>query len=89
MRAAARGAASLRAACAASAAAPVRRAAPKKGEKGGNGKYKKALLTRVAALDVEELLHAHVRAEARLGDHVALLAHQLERDLVCDNGRVA
>ena len=39
-----------------------------------------------AADDVEELLHAHVRAEARLGDHVVA---QLEADQVGHKRRVA
>ena len=44
---------------------------------------------RVVALDVEELLAAHVRSEARLGEHVALWPHELERQLVGDDARVA
>ena len=47
------------------------------------------LLGAVVALDVEELLAAHVAAEARLGEHVALLAHELQADEVRDDGRVA
>ena len=39
-----------------------------------------------AADDVEELLHAHVRAEAALGDHVV---RELEADQVCDQRVVA
>jgi hypothetical protein len=43
----------------------------------------------VAALDVEEFLHADVGAEAGLGEHVALRPDQLERDLVGDDRGVA
>lgn len=42
-----------------------------------------------AALDVEELFHANVRAKAGLGNDKAVLAHKLEGDLVGDDGRVA
>mmetsp|Transcript_33345 Transcript_33345/g.91252 ORF Transcript_33345/g.91252 Transcript_33345/m.91252 type:complete len:325 (+) Transcript_33345:1131-2105(+) len=44
---------------------------------------------RVEALDVEELLAAHIGAEACLGEHVAPGAHQLEREQVGDDRRVA
>jgi len=40
---------------------------------------------RVAAFDVEELLHAHVRAKPRLGHDEAVPAHQLERNLIGDD----
>ena len=42
-----------------------------------------------AALDVAELFEADVGAEARFGQHIAIFANQLERDLVRDDGRVA
>mmetsp|Transcript_120999 Transcript_120999/g.338781 ORF Transcript_120999/g.338781 Transcript_120999/m.338781 type:complete len:416 (+) Transcript_120999:830-2077(+) len=42
----------------------------------------------VVALDVEELLSAHVSAEARLCEHVPILADQLEAELIRDDGRV-
>ena len=49
-----------------------------------------------AALDVAELLHAHVRAEAAFGEHVAdarglvtlLGTRELQRDAVGEDGRV-
>ncbi len=44
---------------------------------------------RVAALDVEELFHADVGAEAGFGEHVAIRTNQLERDLVGHDGRIA
>ena len=43
----------------------------------------------VAALDVEELLHPDVGSEARLCHHKAVLANQLETDLVREDRRVA
>ena len=43
----------------------------------------------VAALDVEELLHPDVGAEAGLRHHKAVLPNQLEADLVRQDGRVA
>ena len=42
-----------------------------------------------AAFDVEEFLHADVGAEAGFGEHVSVGAHQLERDLVGDDGRIS
>lgn len=43
----------------------------------------------LSALDVEELLHANIGAEASLGDDVAVLADELEGDLISDDGGVA
>mmetsp|Transcript_26280 Transcript_26280/g.61290 ORF Transcript_26280/g.61290 Transcript_26280/m.61290 type:complete len:222 (+) Transcript_26280:543-1208(+) len=43
----------------------------------------------VIALDVEELFSAHVGAEASLREHVAVLAHELQPDLVRDDRGVA
>ena len=42
-----------------------------------------------AAFDVEEFLHADVGAEAGFGEHVSLGPHQLERDLIRDDGRIS
>mmetsp|Transcript_1646 Transcript_1646/g.4410 ORF Transcript_1646/g.4410 Transcript_1646/m.4410 type:complete len:227 (+) Transcript_1646:425-1105(+) len=39
-----------------------------------------------AAFDVAEFFEANVRAETRFGDDKAVLAHELERDLVCHHG---
>ena len=43
----------------------------------------------VAALDVAEFLEAHVRAESGFGEHIAFRPHQLQRDLIGHDGRIA
>ncbi len=53
---------------------------------GGNHHHAVGDQAGVAALDVEELLHANVGAETGFGDHVI---GQLEGDLVGDDGAVA
>mmetsp|Transcript_14595 Transcript_14595/g.39308 ORF Transcript_14595/g.39308 Transcript_14595/m.39308 type:complete len:364 (+) Transcript_14595:281-1372(+) len=59
------------------------------GPHGGHEEDAVGAQARVAALDVEELLHANVRAKSCLRHDIALLAHELEGDLVRHNGRVA
>ncbi len=43
----------------------------------------------IAALDVAELLHAHVRAETGFGEHVTIRPDELQRDLIRDDRRIA
>lgn len=46
----------------------------------------KWILTAVSALDVEELLHTNIRAEASFGHNKAVLANKLKRDLLSAPG---
>ena len=55
------------------------------GADGGDQNHHLGDQARVAALDIKELFHADVRAEARLGDHKAILTDELEGDHVGDD----
>ena len=59
---------------------------------GANGGYQDHAVGHqptVAAFDVEELLHADVRPKTSLRQHVAIWPHQLQRQLVGNDGGVA
>ena len=56
---------------------------------GGHQHRAIGLQSAVAALDIAEFFDAHVGAEPGFGQHVAIGPHQLQRDLIGDDRRIA